>query len=324
MKIIDKTPFQSEKGKIGPWTWNRLQGTLKYGPSWYPDLEAQKIIIDQLNRLFEKGFVLIRNLTLPGSEIVEPVILIGAGGIYVIHVTHLRGQYEAKGDQWNKIDNNGHSQAAPINLMSRVTRLAKVLERYLQVQGIELSSHVEPFLIAADPGMHVETMRPTVRVVQSDAIKQFAASLIQAPPVLRYDIFDLADRIVSPRPKSESATQAGAPPATPGPAPVPVPTDPAARAHAIFNANEQSQPLNPSELSFALQDESAQAAQDIPENLRKPNPAQPLPRPAARRRGMSPVQWAVLGFIVLVEFCILIGFAFLIFPGLGQVISFSK
>jgi len=324
MKIIDKTPFQSEKGKIGPWTWNRLQGTLKYGPSWYPDLEAQKIIIDQLNRLFEKGFVLIRNLTLPGSEIVEPVILIGAGGIYVIHVTHLRGQYEAKGDQWNKIDNNGHSQAAPINLMSRVTRLAKVLERYLQVQGIELSSHVEPFLIAADPGMHVETMRPTVRVVQSDAIKQFAASLIQAPPVLRYDIYDLADRIVSPRPKSESALQAGTPPAAPGPVPVPVPTEPAARAHAIFNANEQSQPLNPSELSFALQDESAQAAQDIPENLRKPNPAQPLPRPAARRRGMSPVQWAVLGFIVLVEFCILIGFAFLIFPGLGQVISFSK
>ena len=200
------------------------------------NLQAQKVIIDQLNRLFEKGFVLIRNLTLPGSEIIVPIILIGAGGVYAIHVTHLRGQYEAKGDQWNKIDNSGRSQPAPINLMSRVTRLAKALERYLQIQGIDLPFHVEPFLIAADPGMHVETMRPAVRVVQSDAIKQFAASLIQAPPMLRYDIFDLADRIVSPRPKSEPTLQASLPPAAPGNAPVPPPTDPVARAHAIFNA----------------------------------------------------------------------------------------
>ena len=77
MKIIDKTPFQNEKGEIG--LWDRLQGTLKYGQSWYTDLQAQKVIIDQLNRLFEKGFVLIRNLTLPGSEITVPIILIGAG-----------------------------------------------------------------------------------------------------------------------------------------------------------------------------------------------------------------------------------------------------
>jgi len=70
--------------------------------------------------------------------------------------------------------------------MGRVTRLAKALERYLQIQGIDLSfPRRGRFLIAADPGMHVETMRPAVRVVQSDAIKQFAASLIQAPPMLR-------------------------------------------------------------------------------------------------------------------------------------------
>ena len=84
--------------------------------------------------------------------------------------------------------------------------------------------------------------------------------------------------------------------------------------------NEQTQPLNPSELSFALQDESAQQA--VPENLREPNPAQPLP--PVKRGGMSPVQWAVLGFIALVEFCILVGFAFLIFPGLGQLLPFGK
>ena len=308
MKIIEKTPFQTEKGEIS--TWDRLQGTLKYGPSWYPDLTAQKNIIDQLNRALEKGFVLIRNLTLPGSEIVEPIILIGQGGIYVIYVTHLRGYYEAKGDQWN-IDSGGRFKPAPINLMSRVSRLAKVLERYLQVHGIELPVQVEPVLIAADPGLHVDSMRPAVRVVQSDAVKQFAASLLQSRPILTIEqVYDLADRIVTPRPKSEPPLQVAAPPAAPEAAPAPIADNPAARAHAIFNATEQAQPLNPSDVSFALQDESAGKLQELRDST---TAVQSLPKPTVKKRGISMAQWAVLGFIVIVEFCILAGFGYLIF-----------
>jgi hypothetical protein len=305
MKIIDKTPFQTEKGEIS--LLDRLQGTLKYGFSWYPELEAQKNIIIQLDRALEKGFVLIRNLTLPGSEIVEPVILIGTGGLYVIYITHLRGFYEAKGDQWNII-NNGHSQPAPINLMSRASRLTKVLGRYLQIQGIDLQVQIEPVLIAADPGMHIESTRPAVRVVQSDAIKQFAASLLQARPVFRTEyIYDLANRIVTPRPKSEPAPQPAALEAAPAL------NDPAARAHAIFNASEQVQPSNPSDVGFALQGEPAGQPQAVPQNLRESNPAQPLPRAKPKQRGMSLMQLAFLGFIVLVELCIFAGFGYLIF-----------
>ena len=117
--------------------------------------KRKRIIIIQLDRVLEKGFVLIRNLTLPGSDIVEPIILIGQGGVYVIYVTHLRGQYEAKGDQWN-VDNNGRPQPASINLMSLTSRLARALGRYLQMQKIDLPVQVEPVLIAADPGMHIE------------------------------------------------------------------------------------------------------------------------------------------------------------------------
>src|SRR5271169_2545439 len=219
MKIIDKTPFQTEKGEIS--FLDHVQGTLRHGFSWYAELEAQKNIIIQLDRVLEKGFVLIRNLTLPDSDIVEPIILIGQGGICVIYVTHLRGQYEAKGDQWN-IDNNGRSQPAPINLMSRAVRLAKVLERYFQIHGIELRVQIEPVLIAADPGMHIDSTRPAVRVVQSDAIKQFAASLLQTRPVVTAEyIFDLADRIVTPPPKSDAGPQPVPPPTAPEAAPAP-------------------------------------------------------------------------------------------------------
>jgi len=308
MKIIDKTPFQAENGKIS--ALDRLQGTLKYGFSWYPELEAQNIVINQLNRVFEKGFVLIRNLTLPDVEIVEPIILIGQCGIYVVYVTQLRGQYEAKGDQWN-IVSSGRSQPAPINLMSRAARLAKVLERYLQ-KNINLSVQVEPVLIAADPGMHIDSTRPAVRVVQSDAIKQFAASLLQARPVLATEsIYDLADRIVTPRPKSEPSSPSGAPLTALEAAPA---DNAAARAHAIFNASEEpAQPFNPSDLNFALQDGSAGSPQVVPQNLRESSPAQPLPQSMPKQRGLSPMQWVVLGFIALIEFCLLAGFGYLIF-----------
>ena len=322
MKIIDKTPFQSEKGEIS--FLDRMQGMMKYGLSWPSELEAQKIAIDQLNRVLEKGAVLIRNLTLPDSEIIEPIILIGQNGVYVIYVTHLRGRYEAKGDQWNT-ENNGQSQPAQPNLMSRAARLAKALQRYLQNQGVNLPVQVEPVLIATDPGMHIESTRPAVRVVQSDAIKQFASSILQARPVFTTEyIYDLADRIVTPRPKAEAAPQPVAPPAAPEAVPAPKADNPVARAHAIFDASEQAQPFNPSDLGFALQDESAGQSQAVPKNLRESSPAQPLPRPKPKQRGMSFIQWAILGLILVVGCCGVIVFSYLIFPALFNSLSFMK
>ncbi len=309
MKIIDKTPFQNEKGEIS--FLDRMQGTLKYGSSWYAEVEAQKIVVDQFNRLFEKGFVLIRNLTLPNLELVGSMILIGQCGVYLIYVTNLRGQYEAKGDQWNEIKND-RPRPAQTNLMRVTAGLAKNLERYLHSRKISLSAAVEPVLISVNPGMHIDSMRPIVRVVQSDAIKQFAASLIQSPPNLRVDIYDLAERIVNPKTIAEPAPQAVTPPAADN-VPAAPPSDAAERVHAIFNATDQEQPLNPSELDFALQDEFGSQPMDVPQNLREPNPAQPLPPPAVKRRRMSPLQWIVLGFIALIELCIVAGFGYLIF-----------
>src|SRR6266540_4702813 len=118
MKIIDKTPFQTEEGEID--FYGRVQGTLKYGFNWYGEIQAQQAVIAQLERLLEKGFVLIRNFTLPNSEIVIPIILIGAGGIWVIYVTKEKGHFEARGDQWNTVDNNGKALPASINFIGRV------------------------------------------------------------------------------------------------------------------------------------------------------------------------------------------------------------
>jgi hypothetical protein len=307
MKVVDKTPFQDEKGQIG--LLQRVQGTLKYGFSWYGELEAQKVVVAQLDRALEKGFALIRNLTLPGSEIIEPIILIGPPGIYVIYVTDLSGFFEAKGDQWNTL-NNGRATPAPVNLMNRAKRLARALQVYIERQGVSLVGPVEPILMATSPAMHIDSIRPAVRVVMSDAVKQFAASLLQAQPLLRSEfIYDLADRLVTPRPKSTPIPNAP----VDAPAPAPQADEPApSRAQAIFQAAQEVKPFNPSDMSFAFDENSAQIDNNLVQNLRESSPSQLLPQPK-QKRGLSMIQWIFLAAMLVIECCVVAGFAYFIF-----------
>ena len=200
MKIIDKTPYQNEKGEFG--LVQRIQSAMEYGGTWHAELEAQKSIITQLDRVLEKGFTLIRNLRLEKSQIIEPLILIGPPGVFVMYVTPISGFFEAKGDQWNVVHND-RRQPAPVNLGARA-RLARALQVYLNRQEMFLPGMFEPVLIASNPAVHIEQLRPIVRVVMSDAVKQFAVSLGQSRPVLKApEISELVDHIVHPHRKTE-------------------------------------------------------------------------------------------------------------------------
>ena len=307
MKVIDKTPLQNEKGEISG--LQRLRGMLEFGLGWYPEMQAQQAVIAQLDRILEKGFTLIRNTTLAHSPIVEPLILIGPPGVYVIFVTPLAGFYEAKGDQWNLVK-SGHSYPAPSNLMMRVGRLARALQVYLDRQGVSLPGPVEAVLMSANPAMHIESLRPMVRVVLSDAIRQFAGSLLQARAVLKPElVYDIAERIVTPRPKlsPEEQPTPDATPATPEVDELGAP----ARARAIFHAAEESKPFDPADLSFDFDENAEASGAEVPEGLRETNPSQRLP--PARTGPFRPRQWILLGVMLIVECCVLAGFAYLIF-----------
>ncbi|NJN80172.1 MAG: hypothetical protein HC797_06730 [Anaerolineales bacterium] len=272
MRIIDKTSLQDETGNIN--LIARVQGTLKYGFNWYPELEAQKIVIGQLDRLLEKGFVLIRNFTLPDSQIVIPIILIGQGSVSVILATPIKGHFEAAGSEWNQLINNGSPVPAKRNLVDLIAKLARVFEKYLERHNIRLDVPIEPILIASDPGAQIDSLRPAARVLRSDAIKQFASSLLQERPVMRPDsIYALAEEIINPKPKvDENASTADM---TPG-----------SRAQAIFNASQQDGA--------------------VPANLRESNPARPLARPNARKpRGMNRTQTILLVTLFIIECCVI-------------------
>jgi len=304
MKIIDKTPLQDANGEIS--FIARIQGTLKYGLSWFAELEAQKVAIAQLNRYLEKGFVLIRNFTLPNSEIVIPLVLIGTGGVYVIYVTHLKGRFEAKGDQWNTIDNSGAPQPAAINLIDRISKLSTVFQKYLKLQKVEMQTPAEPVLIAVDPGSQIDSVRPVARVVRSDAIKQFAGSLIQARPIWSTDfVHILADRILD---------------IVPSEAPKPVISAPmAGESSRARGEPDQGMSFEANDLGFSFDEADDQTdAQSSSQNLREPNPARlashSKPAPVKKKMfGLSNTQLLILAGMFVFWCCALVGFGAFIY-----------
>jgi hypothetical protein len=319
MKVIDKTPFQNKKGESG--FLQRLRGALEYGMSWQAELDAQATVIAQMDRVLEKGYTLIRNLNLESSQIIEPLILVGPPGVYVIYVTPASGFFEAKGDEWNII-NNDRRTPAPVNLLKRVARLARALQVYLNRQGVFLPSVVEPVLMASSPAVHIDSMRPIARVVMSDAVKQFAASLLQSRPILKSElIYDLVDHIVNPRSKAitgqtalgqpPTAQPAGAPgtvEGAAGEAQRPETLQPATPTREIFQAGGESKPFNPADLSFAFNEKGEAPIVAGPIETSASEPA----TPAARRRAFTAPQWASLALMLFVECAVAAGFVYLI------------
>lgn len=315
MKIIDKTPLLNEKGELG--FLQRLQGMMEYGFSWPNELQAQKAIITYFDRQLEKGYTLIRNYTLGKSGITVPILLLGPAGIYVIHVAYLKGQYEARGDAWNVASGDGYKPAEE-NLVQKTLQMARAVRAFIERQGVQIPVEIEPVLIGGDPGLHIDSVKPAIRVLMIDGVKSFVANMVTAPPVLRPEtVYDLTERILNPHPARK--TPAAAPVAAAMAAPAAVPVDPvAARAQAIFKASGQAQPFNPADFDFAMEDEDAFALiSETPAVPTAPVTAPvvvenaPAPKPSRRRiLGMSPVQLAILAGLALVFLCILAGFVY--------------
>ncbi len=313
MKIIDQTPFLDANGQLS--LANRIQGMLKYGFSWPGNLEAQAKVIAQLNKVIEKGFTLVRNQQLGASEIVVPLILIGSSGIYVMEATPLKGLYQARGEEWGTVV-NGRFQPANINILSRTARLAKILKVFFERQGMKLSAAVEPILLAADPGLHIESVRPAVRPVMSDAIDRFAAGLLTARPLYNtQEVGEFVERLQHPR-SAHKAEQA------------PEPQDDAfaikdetpfaemepSRMQSILNSPQSDALIETSaspasaEVNFALEDEPSPTV--LVSNPLEPGGKTPPPAAPAKRRifGMTISQVVLLAFMGLVEVCVLAGF----------------
>lgn len=313
MKILDHTPFQDASGQIN--LINRIQGTLKYGLSWYATLEAQKKVIAILNKVLERGYILIRNKELGASGIVAPLVLIGSAGMYLINVTPLSGFYEARGNEWGTLTNERFQPVPPEkNIIAITDKLARVLMVYYERQGIKLPVLVEPVLMASDPGLHLTSTRPIVRVVQSDAIQRFAENLLSARPSLNAQMVnELAERLITPRSAKEQ--EAPPPPAEESDPyaaqdEAPFPMEPS-RLSSILNAPKSDVLIDTSDnadIGFAFEEVRAKEPTVMVSNPPSPQERRAAAKPAPKRYfGMSVMQIALLAFMAIVEFCVLAG-----------------
>jgi hypothetical protein len=182
MRIIDKTPFQAKDGTIS--LFNRLQGAMQFGASWYKDMQAQQAVITLLQRYLDNSYALLRNITIPGSGVPIPFILAGPAGLWVLYVSSLRGVYRAKDDSWMSMEGGRFKVVRP-NLISRVKLMARAVEAHLAKESVQ-APEVKTALLFIDPGLHVDSVHPSVRVVLSDALDRFAAGIIQESGALKY------------------------------------------------------------------------------------------------------------------------------------------
>ncbi len=300
MRIIDKTPFLEEDGSIS--FINRIQGTLQNGFSWYSNLQAQQKALATFNKRLDKKFTLIRNHTLGASKITVPFILIGPPGIYVFFITNMEGAYQAKADSWGTIEGERVKEAS-INLLKRTAQLGKAVQVYLKRQEIELPEDVDPVLLALNPGMHIDSIRPLVRVVMSDAIDRFAASLSQAPPIMVVaDVHQISEALINP-----------------------VRTKTKAPAHQVVEAQSKEETFATEPPSQSTVSDLGFSFDDEPEEeplITAPSPLEPArPGPKKKRKaskaetallGMTRSQLIILAVMGTALACILILFTFAI------------
>ncbi len=317
MKIINQTPFVDEKGELG--FSQRIQGMLQFGMNWPAELQAQQTISDYFERNLEKGYTLIRNQALGQSGIMIPMILIGTAGVFAINITHLRGRYEAKGDQWN-IDSGSQLKPARENLIQKTATMARALTAFIERQGATLPAPIQPVLIAAEPGLQIDSNQSIVKVLMSDAIRTFVAGLKSGAPVLRAEAtLDFVERITNPRP----ARVKHAPMPTSSPAVAPRPSQPTppqpqpavqnvSKARAIFNATDEAKPLNPNDFDFALAEDESAAREAM---KKSGEPASPLEKKRVSRRilGMTLAQIIFLAALGIILICILAAFGYILF-----------
>ncbi len=291
MKIVDQTPFYDANGELS--AINRLKAIMQFGPGWFKDIQAQKLVISVLKKSLDKNFTLLCNIIPPGLEARIPLILVGPTGVYVMSVTPKIGIFRARGDQWGTVSGNSFRPDNP-NLLTLTDKMARAIQVYLQRQGYADLNNVEAVLLCSDPAMTVDSMRPIIRVIMRDTLERFAVSVTQARIVLNPEsAFDIVNRLLNPPPP---------PPSQPDVIAV---SEPAAATTTLFSADSLP--------AFAMP--AASVPDTLPDSpipvANSETPPLVAPRPRARSR-MTGFQIMLLVGLVVIWCIIMAVFAVIV------------
>lgn len=308
MSVIDKTPLLKGKGSSA--ARKDPQDAPESSPASLAELETR------LAGVLDERYTLIRNLPLGNKKIVEPLVLVGPPGVFVLYISPVARRLDVRDEPPNAIQGppSVRPSASPV---ARVARLANALQLYLTNQGVILPGTVEPVLIAGSPAVHIEVGRHRVRVVLGDGAEDFAASLLQQPTRLTSDAVEMIiDHLINPRshvPADQTQpvrVRAATAPAKPQTSATEAP-DASARARAIFRAAEEAQPLVLADLNLELDGSDVSS---LPYELAGEIASQ-RPTSPRRRKGFSGRQWTLLVLLVLAELLVLSAFVLIVLFG---------
>jgi hypothetical protein len=322
MNVIDKSEYRALDGTIS--FQNRLAGMFKYGPRWYGEMAAQATVTDRLNKTLHAEHTLIRNLPVPGTFHILPMILLSPQGVRVLMALPVGGVFRAKGEEWMRFDGGSrHFRRSRPNFQAEVTAHTRKVADLLREQGYELPE-IESVLIFTNPRTHVDTARPHVRIVQADAIEHFAANLLQFPPIMNQeDIRVLVEALTKPKtteppPEAAEPPEPAVPVAPRAPQHTPAGAPPAPRPGA--RTGPLSRPAPPPETTFKSEPigRRGQPSPAVAEILARPRPAaqeQEAAPAKRRRRGMPLWQWLLIALLFLAEVAVVALAAYLIYSG---------
>lgn len=336
MRVIEQSEFRDESGVIS--LENRIRGTLRFGTRWYSNMEAQAAVTERLDTVLKSDHVLIRNLLLPTTNLIVPMILVGPQGVRALVPTTLRGVFRAKGEEWLTFHGgSGHFRRVRPNQQAIALTSSEAVFGYLRKQGFGVPD-VEAVLIFVNPRTHVDSARPRVRIVLADAIDHFAANLLQLNPIMdQEDIESVVQALIhptSPQVAAGAETAEEPPPAPPRAAALP--SGPMAFGPAASDVVEalRTGAAVPPEEAIDLETEEIvmdapfQAADILPKLKRGVRAGVPRVREGVERLGdevyrldenvqrlarkgtrrlpkLSTSQWLLLGLMVLVELIVL-------------------
>ncbi len=213
MRRIELSEFREEDGSIS--LQNRIRGSLQHGMNWYADMEAQDLVYERLNKALGNEHILLCNATIPTTGMQIPLVLIGPQGVRTMIAVPAKGVFRAKGDAWLKFGSSGKRFAsAKPNYIHLVQGYAQTVLQYLRNQGYPLPE-VEAVLIFTNPKTHVDSIKPEVRIVLTDAIDHYAVNLLKFQPIMDIDdIREVKDALIqlpSPKPEVEPEEEPAAP-----------------------------------------------------------------------------------------------------------------
>jgi hypothetical protein len=194
MRTVDLSKFISESGISG--FLKTLQGMISYGWSWRQSRRSQEDLIEVLETVLGNDCVMLRDVMIPRVGRPIPLVLITPASLMVINPKSQQGFFRAEGKRWEELGRNDEYRLASNNLIRETWLYQKTIEGYLKQHNFSAPTD-RGVMIFVSPETVVESIRPRVRVIQADGIKNFARELAISKPVFSDMDFRSAVRLLS-------------------------------------------------------------------------------------------------------------------------------